>query len=63
MTTWLCEERWGQGPRPFREYSVGDEVAVWRRGTGKVSEQTEDELSGEHQGSSWALFRETSMMP
>ena len=31
----------GQGPRPFREYSVGDEVAVWRRGTGKVSEQTE----------------------
>ena len=25
----------GQRPRPFREFSVGDEVAVWRRGTGK----------------------------
>ena len=24
-----------QRPRPFREFSVGDEVAVWRRGTGK----------------------------
>ena len=22
-------------PRPLREFSVGDEVAVWRRGTGK----------------------------
>ena len=24
-----------QRPRPLREFSVGDEVAVWRRGTGK----------------------------
>ena len=24
-----------QRPRPFREFFVGDEVAVWRRGTGK----------------------------
>ena len=24
-----------QRPRPFRNFSVGDEVAVWRRGTGK----------------------------
>ena len=26
-----------QRPRPLREFSVGDEVAVWRRGTGKLA--------------------------
>ena len=24
-----------QRPRPFRDFAVGDEVAVWRRGTGQ----------------------------
>ena len=32
LATWRALD---QRPRPLREFSVGDEVAVWRRGTGK----------------------------
>ena len=35
MTIWRPRRALGQRPRPLREFSVGDEVAVWRRGTGK----------------------------
>ena len=47
-----------QRPRPFREFSVGDEVAVWRRGTGKVHLAINGELNGVVLASSWEQFAE-----
>ena len=30
-----CDVHWWQGPRPWRDFKVGDQVAFWRKGKGR----------------------------
>ena len=52
-----------QRPRPLREFSVGDEVAVWRRGTGKVHLANNGGLNGVVLASYWEQFAAIVLSP